>query len=547
MREFDKPIGRVWRRMRAQRFLSALVWCLCGAAIAGAGLIGVAKLGLRIPGPTWVPLAAAAGLAGLAGLSALLIAICTGPTRIDAAIAIDHAFGLNERLATALTLPIELSDSSAGRALLADARKHIDGIDIRSKFGLRPPRRFWAPIIPVMVAGGLFLIPDRAQRSAEALALKPKEKVELAEQTKALSKTIAERRKELNKDFAPETDKLLAEIQKAAEDMAKSPPQAKDKAMMQLNKLSDAVEERRNQLAGADQVNKQIQQMKAMASDGPLDKLAKDLAQGDFEKAAKEVSKLKEKLLSGKLSEAEKKSLQEQISQLKKELEKQSNLEQRRKQLEQAKKNGAISQKQFEQEMAKLDQQSKNLQQMQKLAKALAQAENGMKQGDLKKAAEAMGMGQQQLQDLAKQMQELETLDNAMADLQDAKNGMNSEGMNQVGDRLDGMNSLGMGDGKGRRPGNGMGRGRGQGDRPEAPEDTAAYDTKVKQQITKGKAIFEGFAPPKGVTKGESQIDVQATVEAETRASEDALSNQKIPNSVRKHVKGYFDQIKESR
>ena len=43
---------------------------------------------------------------------------------------------------------------------------------------------------------------------------------------------------------------------------------------------------------------------------------------------------------------------------------------------------------------------------------------------------------------MAKQLEEMESLDGAMADLQDAKNGMSADGMNQLGDDL---NSLGMG------------------------------------------------------------------------------------------------------
>ena len=79
-----------------------------------------------------------------------------------------------------------------------------------------------------------------------------------------------------------------------------------------------------------------------------------------------------------------------------------------------------------------------------------------------------------------------------MADLQDAKNGMTGDGMNQLGEDLD---QHGHGRTNRTGNGNGLGRGRGQGDRPEAPDDTATYNTKVKQQFGKGKAVVEGFAP----------------------------------------------------
>ena len=84
-------------------------------------------------------------------------------------------------------------------------------------------------------------------------------------------------------------------------------------------------------------------------------------------------------------------------------------------------------------------------------------------------------------EEMAKQLEEMQTLDGAMADLQDAKNGMPADGMNQVGDDL---NSLGMMN-PNRRPGQGRtGRGRGQGDRPEAPDDTATYTANDPPNLT---------------------------------------------------------------
>ncbi len=59
-----------------------------------------------------------------------------------------------------------------------------------------------------------------------------------------------------------------------------------------------------------------------------------------------------------------------------------------------------------------------------------------------------------------------------------------------------------------------MGRGRGQGDRPIAPDDTATYTSKVKQQLKKGRAVFQGLTSPTNTVKGEVVIDMQAEMEA---------------------------------
>ena len=62
-----------------------------------------------------------------------------------------------------------------------------------------------------------------------------------------------------------------------------------------------------------------------------------------------------------------------------------------------------------------------------------------MEKGDAKKAAESLGMSEKQLAEMAQQLQEIEALDGALADLQDAKNGMTGDGMNQLGESLGGL------------------------------------------------------------------------------------------------------------
>jgi hypothetical protein len=542
VRELERPIGRVWRRMRFQRFLAALVWCWAAGLAAVAVTVGVEKFAhVAVPGPDWVPFAVAGGL-GL--VVAGLIAAAGGPSRVDAAVAIDRAFHLNERLSTALTLPDDLRQTPAGSALVADAIKQVSGLDVRHAFGPRLPRLAWVPLIPAALAVGLLVAPELSQKKAQARNAERVDKKLLSDQTRALGKKIASQRQEIGKDKFPEADKVLAQIEKAADDLAKAPPAQKDKALVELNKMTDALKERQKQLGTPEQITRQLQQLKESASQGPAEEFSKNLAKGDFQKAAQELKQLKEKLASGKMSEQEKKALKEQLAEMSNQLQKLANLEQRKKQLEEAKKNGGLSKEQFEQEMAKLNEQSKGLQKLAQMAQKLGEAHEQMKKGDMKKAAEALGMTEQQLQEMAKNVQELESLDGAMADLQDAKNGMTGDELNQLGEMFQG----GMG-GQDRRNGNGsgLGRGRGRGDRPEAPDKTAEYQTRVRQQLGKGKAYADGTAPPNTPVKGMSVIDVQGEVEAGTANAADALSNQKVPRSIEKHIRGYFDQINKGK
>lgn len=542
MRELEKPIGRVWRRMRFQRFLAALVWCWGGTLLLVAVAVAVQKLSAyTIPGAAWLPFAIAGGL-GMAIAAA--IAAWSGPSRVDAAVAIDRVFQLNERLSTALTLPEDLRSTSAGRALLADAIRHVSDLDIGAKFGPRMPRLAWIPLVPAAFATALVFMPALTQRKAEAKSSELIDKKVVVNQTKALGKKIAAQRKEMAKEKFAEAEKLLAQIEKAAEDLAKAPPAQKDKALVELNKLTDAVKDRQKKLGSPEQINRQLQQLKDMASNGPADDFAKDMAKGDFMKAANELKKLQEKLKSGQMTEADKKALQQQLAQMSKQLEKLANLDQRKKQLEEARKNGGLSQEQFNKEMAKLEEQAKSLKQLQQLASKLGQAQESLQKNDLKKAADAMGMTQQQLSEMASQLQELESLDGALADLQDAKNGMTADSMNQLGDSL---SNMGMGNGRRPGQGNGLGRGRGQGDRPEAPDSTALYTAKQKMQFNKGKAVLEGYSQSNTPQKGVSVIDIQGEMETSAGLSAEALTNQKVPKNVEKHIRGYFDQINKGR
>ncbi len=541
MREFDRPIGRVWRRLRFQRFLGALVWCLAAGFALTACAILVEKLArVPLPGPVWFPFALAGALGvGLAGV----IALASGPKQLDAAIAIDRAFHLHERLSTALSLSPELRATPAGRALMADAIRHVEALDLGTHFGPRLPRAAWVPIVPGLIAVGLLFLPEwtGAQPKAVAKANSPTDQALIAKQAQALSRSLAQDRKNLDKSDLNETDKLLAELEKAADALSKAPPEAKDKALVELNKLTNALKDREKQLGSAEQINKQLQQLKDLAAAGPADDFAKDLARGDFEKAAEQVKKLQQKLANGEMNDAEKKALEQQIGEMKEQLEKLANLAERKKQLEAARKNGALTEQQFQEQMKKLEQQAQNLQQLQKLAKQLGQCQQAMQQGDMNKAASALGMTRQQLEDLARQAQELDSLDAALADLQECKEGISGDGLNQLGEDLKGLNKLG----KRIRPGFGMKRGRGQGERPEAPDDVAYHGTKAPQQYGKGKAVITGFGPPKGTTKGESQIEVQEEIESAGAAAAEALTNQRVPSNVKKHILGYFDQVRK--
>jgi hypothetical protein len=116
--------------------------------------------------------------------------------------------------------------------------------------------------------------------------------------------------------------------------------------------------------------------------------------------------------------------------------------------------------------------------------------------------------------------------------------------MTQSGESLAGM---GMNPRDGQNYSQGLGRGRGQGDRPEAPDRTSMYNSKVGLELRKGKALLQGLTDSNKSVKGQSVIDIQAELATSEGLSAEALTNQRIPKSVEKHIRGYFDQINKGR
>jgi hypothetical protein len=532
------------RRMVGQSWLNHAVWCLTlGVSMAA---IALAVVKFRPELTSLEPIRTLAAGAGGGIVLALVIACLRRPDRLTTAVSVDNAFGLKDRLGSTVALSEDLAETPAGKCLKRETEKSLETIDLATGLAFRRPRRLWMPLAPLAVAALVVFTPDYLAKRSQARTTTARGDESVGKKSEALAKKLAEQRKAQAENVSAPTAELMAELQKAAEDLAKSPPAEKSEALAALNQLSDAVKDRQKQLGSTEKMASQLQQLKSMASDGPADEFAKDIAKGRFEEAAQELKTLAEKAQKGTLSQEDKEKLQQQLGDMAKQLDKMAGLEEKKKQLEEALKNGGLSKEQFQEEMAKLNQQAANMKQLQQLAQQMQQAQQAMQQGNMQQASDNLAQAQQQLQQMAQQMQEMQSLDEALAQLQEAKDSMALDGAesNQLGDAMQGGNSLG--DMLGNMPNaNGMGRGRGQGDREEAPDKTSSYDTRVKAELGKGKYQLKGFGQPGEQSKGKSVIeggDVEAAV---AEASADALINQRIPKKLQNDVREYFDRIRQ--
>jgi hypothetical protein len=55
--------------------------------------------------------------------------------------------------------------------------------------------------------------------------------------------------------------------------------------------------------------------------------------------------------------------------------------------------------------------------------------------------------------------------------------------------------------------------------------------------------VMEGLTRSNNTVKGQTTIDIQGEMETAAGLSAEALTNQKVPKNVEKHIRGYFDQI----
>ncbi len=85
-------------------------------------------------------------------------------------------------------------------------------------------------LIPASLAVAILFVPTWIHRTVQAKTETKVDAKALARQAEALSKKISSQRQAIDKDKFPEAEKLLAQIEKKTEDLAKAPPGAERSA-----------------------------------------------------------------------------------------------------------------------------------------------------------------------------------------------------------------------------------------------------------------------------------------------------------------------------
>jgi len=551
MEEIKRQVNRAQTRLVLEQFWRVVGWSLFSVLI-------VTAIGLAIPRIwvltvdrqawdwSWVGGGIALGL-GLAGTWTYIIR----RSKLDAAIELDRRFGLKERVSSLLALSPSEFNSDVGQALMTDAIRRVERVDVREQFRVAPTWRLLLPLAPTIAIAVLVLLPTAEMKEAEAKAEhSPEIKKQIQTATIKLQERLRESQKKAEELGLQETD-VLKEVNKELDKLAGKDTADRKDALIKINDLAKEIEKRKNDLGGAEKMRKELDKLKDIAK-GPADKMAEALKQGDFGKAQEEMKKVTQELKNGSLSKEDTEKLTKQLEEMQEKLQQavqdQKDLrDQLQRQIEQKLAEGNVGEAaKMQQQLDQMNQNAEQQQQMmEQLAMKLGQASQALKEGDTKEAAEKLDKLAADLEKVQKQLDEAENLQEVLDQLADAKDAMKcpscqGEGCPQCQSNSKGDNkSLKQGDNK-----NARNKGRGSGQREEEETDKGFYDTRVAADAKKGQSVRIGDAS--GPNKaGKSQEAIKEEIRASLTKEPDALEDVTLPRDQRENAKQYFEKLRK--
>jgi len=559
MDQLRKQVARARRRLIIEQFLVRLVWCLLAALSLTAVAIAAPRVVVieRLPANWdfgWL-----LGGFGAAVLGATIWTFLQNHSPIDAAIEIDRRFDLRERVASSLSLSPEEQSSEAGQAVIKDALRAVGRIEVDEKFRVKVGQRAWWPLVPAAVVFALVTFVDNRQAASSA---DQAASAKMEQQTKNALESFRKKLEEQHKKLAEEkglkaADDLFKKIEEGTRDLSQKETLDPSKAHVKLNDLAKELEQKRQQLGGDKALKEQLQKMKDLGA-GPADKAAQAMKQGDWNKAMQEIDKLAKELREGKLDKAAQEQLAKQLQKMQEKLEAAVEAHQRamadlKKQIEEQKKAGNLAKAgELQQKLDQLQKQQPQMERLQQLAKQLAQAQQGLKQGDGKKAGDAMAQMAKQIDQMQKDMDQMKALDAMLDQMELAKDAMvckncNGKGCEECQGNMFGMNGMKDGMNPNGKPGrNPKGQGPGIGNRPEERGDTNTRETQVRQNSRRGSATFGGLVEGPNI-KGDVAQSIKEEMAKRAAEPADPLTSDRLPNSRREQAEQYFQMLREGK
>jgi hypothetical protein len=416
----QRQVVRVHRRLALQTFLNSLAWCWAGAILLAAGWFLVQPYVLDAS-PDWLRWTVAAALVGASTLLAVVLGFVRAPSRLLAALSLDSAFGLKERVTTSLTLAPEQQATPVGQALLADVNQRLNDLDVGSRF---PIHVGWtAALVPAcaallaLVAVFYQPIKSQARTTARNEATEPAANAaDIDRKMQQLKKTIAEK-KPTDQPKSEELERLIGELDKLASRPRDTKEQIRER-VKEMTALEEQMKLREKEMAEKTRsLKEQLRRLDVSSQkdgDGPAKDLQNALAKGDLSKAKEEIERLNKRLQKNELTEKEKEQLKRQLQDTKEKLQRLAEAKKKEQELKAANLDPATLKKELQKEKQRLGD-------LNKLAEQLGKCEKAMKEGDMDAAAQSLSEMAKKLDGMDLENQELQDLREQLARLQDAK------------------------------------------------------------------------------------------------------------------------------
>ena len=430
MDDLQRQVRQAQRRLMLQQGLSALLWSLFGALILAAVGIAARKIWpLAVDGRTWMWSWIGGGLL-VGSLAAGLVTWVNRRRRLDAAVEIDRRFGLKERVSSCLALDDHQLKSPAGQALLEDATRRIAQVDVSERFQISAGRWAWLPFAAAAVVFGLTLFSDAQpdpQATAQAATVSAKKRVKNSTQT--LKKRIEQQRQSAVERGLEDAGELFKKIEQGMEQLEKREDVDRQTAMVKLNDLVKEIKDRQEQLGSRDEVRKQLNQLKDLTQ-GPADRMAQAIKDGDFRAALAEVKKLEEQIRKNELSQEEKEQLQQQLDQMRNKLQQLSEAHaQAKRDLEEQiqqklSQNDREAAGKLQRQLDQLMRQNEQMERLNQMAQKLSQCSECLQNGQAQGAAEQLSDLADGLEQWSQELDELEMLEQTLNEFADARDAM---------------------------------------------------------------------------------------------------------------------------
>lgn len=583
MNEIHRVVGAAARRLFLIDFFRRLAVTLTAAI----GLVLVTRLvqqtfGLELPWPIIAWSLAAATL-----VLTLLWTYLARARGVQVALAVDERANLREALSTAWC--VERADDPWSRAVVEDAAAQARRVRVREVFPFHAPRLWpvpasaalltmivWMSVPPIDVLGLLASRQAEVKKAQEIVQVK----AEVKAQEQRLEEALAKAGVEMKADLGGKLDELN-------QPTAIDPEQIRRAAVQKLTSVAEKLQDLQNSQKeqALDALRESMRQLR-QPGPGPMENLAREMARGNFEKAADALQELKKEMELGKLTPEQQAQLEKQAENLSKQL---SKLGEQNKRLEETLKQAGLDAKQAQQlakqaagdpqaaaeAIKKAMEQLKNLtpEQKQELMKqALSQCEAagqcknmGDKLGQMAQSMGQAGMSQdaqQAMQGVGDALSQMEQLQQESQGLEAALNEAKKQ-LAEMGGKCEGGDGDGAGKDRlsqyaqaigqwreGESDGQGSGSGGpGQSGGGQSPEATPADFNleKRKQQVAnsgQGPIISQRLTWGEQV-RGESQAQFSATMEAAAAEAAEDIENLQVPREFRDAVKTYFGLDKQ--